>query len=266
MGNRLNATAIVGLEFAQRQLVTPRIADPLERGRPLVAAVGTRGFEIRAAHSWRERSDASLLINKLYGNRGYKNMPLPTEVDASQLTLVANDQGTVVGTLSVGFDVDDRLLADETFPDEINALRNSGRQVCEFTKFAADGLICSQQVLAAMFHVAFIQAHRIRGCDNLLIEVNPRHTRFYKSKLGFVDVGPERLNHRVNAPAVLLSLDLWQTQQKIRTFGGKPELSATERTLFPFGFSVDEEAGIAERLREQEIHSHRISPFGLLPA
>ena len=109
----------------------------------------------------------------------------------------------------------------------------------------------SQRVLAAMFHVAFIQAHRIRGCDNLLIEVNPRHRRFYETKLGFEVIGPVRTNQRVNAPALLLSLDLWQAQARVVEFGGRPAASANERSLYPYAFSTQEEAGIVARLRAQ---------------
>ena len=32
-------------------------------------------------------------------------------------------------------------------------------------------------------------------------------------------------------------------------FGGQPQMSATERSLYPYSFSVDEEAGIVGRLR-----------------
>jgi hypothetical protein len=225
------------------------LAFPFEANDTLVDEVGEGAFKIRAADSWGARSSASMLISRLYSKRGYRCNPLPSLVDPRQLTLVASDHSSVVGTLTVGFDSDERLLADELFPDEVNALRGSGRQLCEFTKLAVDGLVRSQRVLAAMFHVAFIYAHRIKGCDNLLIEVNPRHIRFYEAKLGFKVLGPRRLNRRVNAPAVLLSLDLWHAQEQVARFGGKPALADTERSLYPFGFSATEESGIVRRLQ-----------------
>jgi len=188
----------------------------------------------------------------MYAGRGYKCNPLIEDGSQHRLTLVASDQDVIVGTLTIGFDSDQRLLADQLFSNEINAIRLAGRQVCEFTKLAIDGSVQSQRVLAAMFHLAFIHAHRVRGCDNLLIEVNPRHARFYKTKLGFNAAGPQRLNHRVNAQAVLLSLDLWYAHEQINKFGGKPELAANERSLYPYSFSAAEEAGIVRRLREHE--------------
>ena len=224
------------------------LATPYDATEPLVDAVAPHGFKIRPADSWGERSSASLLINRLYSGRGYKCTSLAEEASPNQVTLVATDHESVVGTVTVGFDSDEGLLVDELFPDQVNALRDSGRNLCEFTKLAMDGIVRSQRVLAALFHVAFIHAHLIRGCDSLLIEVNPRHTRYYEAKLGFKVLGPKRLNLRVNAPAVLLALDLWHAHEQIVRFGGHPELSATEKSLYPFGFSASEEAGIVGRL------------------
>lgn len=239
---------VVEAEEASAHGMQSLLAFPLEASDLLFDGAGEPGFAIRAARSWGERNAASLLINRLYGRRGYKSNPLPAEQGES-VTMVASIREEVVGTLTVGFDGDDGLLADDLFPDEVSALRSAGRQVCEFTKLAVDTLVRSQRVLAAMFHVAFIHAHRIRGCDNLLIEVNPRHRRFYEAKLGFEVIGPVRTNRRVNAPALLLTLDLWKAQALVNEFGGRPDLSHLERSLYPFAFSANEEAGIVARLR-----------------
>lgn len=235
-----------------RQPMQSLLAFPFETNRPLAAGIGEGSLTIRAADSWGTRSSASMLINRQYSSRGYRSNSLSEQIDPNQLTLVASDNDAVIGTLTVGFDSQDLLLADDLFADEVNALRGAGRQLCEFTKLAVDGLVQSQYVLAAMFHVAFIYAHRIRGCDSLLIEVNPRHIRYYEAKLGFKAHSPERLNRRVNAPAVLLSLDLWYAQEQLTKFGGNPALASMARSLYPFGFSQSEEAGIIGRLQNRE--------------
>jgi hypothetical protein len=250
----LDESAAIHSSGEHAQSMQSLLAFPFETDDSLVHETGDGAFKIRAADSWGERSSASMLISRLYAGRGYRTNTnrLPNQPHPSQLTLVASDRDVVIGTLTVGFDSDDeRLLADDLFPSEVNSLRNSGREICEFTKLALDGLVRSQRVLAAMFHVAFIYAHRIKGCDDLLIEVNPRHTRFYEAKLGFKAIGPQRLNRRVNAPAVLLSLDLWQAQEQVARFGGKPALVTTERSLYPFGFSASEESGIVGRFQRR---------------
>jgi hypothetical protein len=189
------------------------------------------------------------LINRRYAWRGYQPARLSEDDSLDCITLIASDEDVTVGTLSIGFDGTDGLLVEELFPDEADRLRRSGRRICEFTKLAMDSLLGSKRVLASLFHVAYIYAYRVKGIDCLLIEVNPRHVKYYQKILGFKVIGPERMNHRVIAPAVLLCLDFSHTEQQIRMFGGQPKLSLTERSLYPYAFSVEEEAGIAGRLR-----------------
>ena len=62
-------------------------------------------------------------------------------------------------------------------------------------------------------------------------------------------MGSVRMNARVNAPAVLLCLKFAHTEQQIGKFGGQPKMSVTERSLYPYSFSVAEEAGIVGRLK-----------------
>lgn len=208
-------------------------------------------FKIRAADSSGERSSASVLIERMYATRGYSRTRLPEDHCPNLLTLVANDHRATIGTLTVGFDSNDGLLADDLFGDEVDQLRRAGYQVCEFTKLAMDTVAQSKPVLMALFNVAYIYSHLIRGVDHLLIEVNPRHARFYETMLGFTVIGPKRLNRRVNAPAVLLSLSFEHARENIARFGGRPELASIERSLYPHSFSAREEAGIVNRLRRR---------------
>jgi hypothetical protein len=210
---------------------------------------GQRLFKIRAADSYGHRSSASILINKMYATRGYTTSGLPAEGAPNRITLMACEHHETIGTMTVGFDTDNGLLVDELFQEQVDALREQGRRVCEFTKLAIDSSVKSKRVLASLFHTAYIYAHRVHGFQDLLIEVNPRHVRFYERMLGFVVKGPERMNPRVNAPAVMLALDFAHAHAQIAKFGGKPQLAETERSLYPYFFSVGEEAGIVGRLR-----------------
>jgi len=51
------------------------------------------------------------------------------------------------------------------------------------------------------------------------IEVNPRHVRFYSKLLGFVATAGERFCERVQAPSVLLRLEL---KEQLQMFGIEP--------------------------------------------
>jgi hypothetical protein len=124
-----------------------------------------------------------------------------------------------------------------------------------------DRLARSPRLLASLFHVAYAYAHRIMGVDDLLIEVNPRHVRYYQSMLGFKVAGPQRHNLRVGAPAVLLALELGFARRQIEKFGGRPELAGTERSAYPFFFSRVDEVGVIGRLKQAGVDlAHVVEP------
>lgn len=209
----------------------------------------SRLFKIRAAHSRVHRQAASILINRMYSWRGYEGAALD-ESAGSRITLVAAHDDATLGTLSAGFDSPESgLLVEQAFPDEVAALRREGHKLCEFIKLAVDGEVKSKRVLAYLFHIAYIYAYRINGYDKLLIEINPRHLRFYEKMLGFRKIAGARTNPRVNAPAVLLCLDFRHAHRQIGLHGGRPELFGVEKSMYPYFLSVAEEATIVGRLR-----------------
>jgi len=211
--------------------------------------VSLRLFKIRAADTEGRRSSANILLKRRYSWRGYEAPSVSDDDNLDRITLVASDEETTIGTLSIGFDGRDGLMVEELFPREVRSLRASGRSICEFTKLAMDAILGSKRVLASLFHVAYIYAYRVKGFDCLMVEVNPRHVRYYEKILGFKVMGSKRIDRRVNAPAVLLCLDFAHTEEQIGKFGGQPQLSVTERSLYPYSFSVEEEAAIVGRLK-----------------
>ena len=187
----------------------------------------------------------------MYAWRGYENVELP-EAGGDRITLVATDHETTLGTLTIGFDGPEGLFVDDLFRDKSDEFRNQDVKVCEFIKLAIDKVVRSKRVLASLFHVAFIYAHEVKGFDKILIEINPRHVRFYERMLGFEVLASARFNHRVNAPAVLLGLDLDYVHRRIAAMDGVSSTAGVlgaERSLYPYCFSAHEEAGIAGRLR-----------------
>jgi hypothetical protein len=212
---------------------------------------------VHAAHSLAQQNMAHMLVGRRYADRGY-DYRAPSEANGSnQITLVAGDHQSTLGTITVRFDSPAGLSADEVFGAEINALRQAGRKVCEFTKLALDGELPSQKILAALFHMAYIHAHRIRGFDILAVEVNPRHVPYYRRMLGFKVCSPERTNLRVNAPGVLLCVDLEHIREQISRFGGRPELAGQVRNLFPFAFSAEEEQQMLNNLHAAPARSEQ---------
>lgn len=252
-GEELEDDTIIRVPFKAEHATRTALLNSFERGHRAEEETG-RQFTIRAADSDGQRSSASILINKMYATRGYRSSFLPAEKTPERITLVASHNDATIGTMTIGFDCSSGLLVDELFSAETDRLRDSGRSVCEFIKLAIDSSVKSRLVLASLFHVAFICAHRLKGVDNVVIEVNPRHVRYYERMLGFKVAGPERLNPRVDAPAVLLNLDLAHADRQIARFGGQPDYAQSlgERSLYPYFFSSQEQAGIVRRLQRQQ--------------
>jgi len=208
-------------------------------------------FKIRLANSEGRRESADLLIKKMYAWRGYDTSGALNDTP-NRITLMADLKGKVIGTLTIGLDSAAGLLVDQLYKDEIDRLRAAGRFVCEFTKLAIDQDANSNRVLAALFHLAFIYAHKIHGATDFVIEVNPRHAVFYKRGLCFTQLGEERMCPRVNAPATLLRLTSECVAENIAQYGGAMHELPHVRNLYPFAFNAADEAGITQRLLRGE--------------
>jgi hypothetical protein len=210
--------------------------------------INEKTFGIREADTDEGRNCASMLINKMYGWRGYAGTHR-IEDNPNRITLSASGQdGSLIGTVSLGIDAPVGILADEIFRDQIDVFRERGAKVCEITKLAFDPTVRSKTALASLFHVLFIYGRYLHNCTDVFIEVNPRHRRFYETMLGFKRLGDMRTNPRVDAPAYLLWTSVDKVDDEIRRLGGTSNDPSSERSLFPYFFSKAEEAGIAKRL------------------
>lgn len=209
---------------------------------------GQRRFKIKVVDTAERRGMVNALIKRRYGWRGYETSHLPTDPSVHKFTLAATEETLTIGSITVNFDGQGKLSADDAFAAEVDELRAEGRKLCEFARLAVDPMVGTKRVLAALFHVAYIVAYRIRGFDTLLIEVNPRHVNYYVRMLGFNVLGTERINRTVNAPSVLLGVEFSYVMQQIGEHGGHPARMATERSLYPAAFSLGEEAAIISRM------------------
>lgn len=210
-------------------------------------------YGIRLTDTTDGRNSASMLINRMYAWRGYASTHQITD-DPNRITLTATDKGTVVGTLTIGIDSPIGLMADQIFTEELDEHRSRGARLCEVTKLAFDPSVRSKISLANLFHLAVIYARDIHGCTDAIIEVNPRHRRFYERMLGFQLQSELRVNPRVNAPAYLLHVSLQFVTEQIEKYGGtySADNEVTERSFYPYFFSPREERGILHRLQRMD--------------
>ena len=177
---------------------------------------------IRLADGHDHVDQVGMLVTRMYRSRGYLIPVSDAGADDSirRVTLEACQSNRTVGTLTVNLGSSEGLHAETLYGEEIAEFRRRGARLCEFTRLALDADDCGKNALACLFHLGFIFAYRIHHASDLFIEVNPRHALFYRRKLGFRQVGEEKLCPRVNAPAVLLHKPLAVFADELSRLGG----------------------------------------------
>jgi len=195
--------------------------------------------------------DALDLVERRYAHRGLAvtRENYSSRKQEGDVVCTAREGDAIVGTLSVRFDGDGGLHADLLFGPELDDWRAAGIKLCEFGGLATDKHSRDpRSVLAHIFHLGYLHAHRRAGCDRLVVEVNPRHVGFYRRCLGLVPCTAARHNPRVNAPAVLMSVDLGEVREQISLWGGRPDSVASARSLYPLFWDEMTEATMLSRL------------------
>ncbi len=163
------------------------------------------GYDIRLARTQFQQGAVSRLVRRMYAWRGYSMQPsVYPPNDPNRVTLAVWDDEEVVATLTIGLDSPEGLLADGLYAQELSGLRHAGRRVCEVTRLAVHPEFSSGHMLNALFRTALMYGKEHLQASDAVIEVNPRHVRFYERRFGFRQMGKLRQCERVNAPAVLL--------------------------------------------------------------
>ncbi|MCK0510724.1 N-acyl amino acid synthase FeeM domain-containing protein [Aromatoleum buckelii] len=205
-------------------------------------AITRDGYHVRIIHDEMDEvhGKISKLIQRMYSWRGLAtDQPAKLPKHAGQTTLAACKGDLLFGTLTVGIDTPRGLLADTLYQGEIDEARSNGARVCEVTRLAMDPSHSSPEVLASVFHLAFMITRLVHRMTDLFVEVHPRHTAFYSRMMGYEVAGPERICPRVGAPAVLMRLSLEHAEREIRRIGGNE--SARDRSLYRLFFSPPEQ-------------------------
>ena len=231
------------------------------------------GFRILVASDRATRQRAYALAHRVYRVCGYapehtgERCVSPSDARPATLTLLVEDrEGREAATISLVFDSPEKLPCDEIYSEELDSLRAKGRRMVEVTRLAiSDEHAHSKTLLVRLFNFIYIFTRRVRGHDDFVIEVNPRHVTYYRRLLLFEIAGSERPCPRVNgAPAVLLRLDLSVGEREVRRIGGQGAV-AGERTLYPYFYSWLEEGAVAEFLARghRAMTAEDVRHFGL---
>lgn len=230
--------------YRLKDLCPPPEGDPEVREEQM----GEKLFKLRFAQRDEAFNNASMLVQKRYAWRGFPKAQLKKY--PNRITILSFHQEKIVGTVTVGYDSEEGMLADEIYKPEIDALRAQGKRVGELSKLAIDENIGSKQLLASLIHIAYLYGV-IHECTDAIIEIVPRHKTFYEKMLGFKQIGEERMNNRVHFPVLLMHLELDYMRQKIESLGGQGK-AAKDRSLYPYFFSAQDQEGILGRLLREE--------------
>lgn len=244
-----SSDAISGNRGTLRLVSTPHLPHGEEPRNGLLDrnCVLRRGdYSIRVTDPAERRNEVGALIKRMYSWRGYNigNTLMSTQ---NNTTLEALSGQDLVGTLTLRLDSEDGLLADELYEEKISAFRTSDRKICELSKLAIDPEFSSKELLASLFNLAYIYARLIQKATDFFIEVNPRHATYYRRMLGFRELGGMRNCPRVNAPAVLLHLELDYVDAQVSSLAGSHQ--PRERSLYPYFLSKHDEKKVANRIQ-----------------
>lgn len=203
-----------------------------EAHSPATRSLEKGSYVVRIADSDTMRAAALELVHERYSARGYSVSNQAAE-SPHELTVVVSSGQTISGTATLRVDSPLGVGADAIFKDHVDVFRDGGAKVCEITRFAVGRGVDSKLVISAAFHFLYIVVYFLRRCTHVLIEVNPRHVRFYEMVYGFECRSDVRINPRVNAPSQLMQVRTDYLATRIYP----PE----RRSGFPCFYSAQEE-------------------------
>lgn len=181
-------------------------------------------FSVKIALTEAERIEAYKLGYSVYLEKGYiEANPQKTHIENfdknldTAVLIATNKEGKVVGTLTLVLNRHNNLPCYHLFNEELNSNLLAGKEMAEMTRLAlAEKQNDSSQILAMLFHTALLYLYQFLKIEILMIEVNPSHVGFYKTLLGFQEMGSVKDCGRVNnAPAQLMTVNLKEIDTNI---------------------------------------------------
>lgn len=222
-------------------------------------------YKIKIANDRKSREDAFKLGYEVYRAKGYISensvKMLITKYDYFSSTCIINiyEEEEIVASISLNFKEEYPLPCEELYHEEIQTFMQ-GKKFIEITRLVIKE--ChrhSNYFLAQLFQALHIYAMQIKGVQDIVIEVNPRHVAFYMKLLGFSIIGQEKECERVNnAPAILLHLDLNFVQKNLElAYENTKNNQPIENKFFKYAIPYSK----AIELKEEFKTSHRPITF-----
>lgn len=221
---------------------------------------GKLGFTIKVANTLEEREAAFQLGYQVYKDKGYikenTSELLVQNYDADPDTLiliVKNNENKIVGSVTLVFDVKSKLPAEKIYHSELDTLRSKKEKIAEISRLIIDPQYRnSKEILVLLFNYLYIYAYFIKKYTCLAIEVNPRHTAYYKALLNFRSIGNERACPNVeSAPAILMYVPLQHGKEEVIRLSKLMEKEKNKRSLYTYFLNPEQEKLVACFLGKQ---------------
>jgi ribosomal protein S18 acetylase RimI-like enzyme len=188
-----------------------------------------KGCTIERACSAEDLRQAYRLVHDVFLGSGFID-PDPSgmrlriyETTAETATFIAKEGSRVVAVLSVVEDTGDLgLPSDCVFKPELDALRDAGRRLCEFTNQAVAEDYRKSAIPTELMRCATAFS-LTKGFDEAIAAVSPSHGGFY-DLLGFRHIGSQRsYSETIDDPVVAVSMDidLYRTPRNDLTTAGE---------------------------------------------
>jgi hypothetical protein len=199
---------------------------------------------IKIAETAGEFEQSFAMVYKEYADSGY--IPVPQENGLlfnhfnflpETVLFIAKSYEEVISTLTQVFDSETfGLPMDSIYHEELEDLRRDGRKISEIGALATKKDFRWQNLFMYICRVMYWYSN-YQQVDDLCIAVNPKHVRFYETIFLFEQFGPEKTYPKVDAPAVLLRLDMHKIKDKLKNTYAKEDF---ECNLFEYFHRIND--------------------------
>jgi hypothetical protein len=220
---------------------------------------GDGRYRITVAGDLETRKKAYHLVYKAYLEKRYANANASemwvTKYDAlpETVTFLVEYDEEPIGSLTVLPDSPLGLAADDLYKEELDGLRNRGCRLAELISFGVKCNTRDIRVMMMLFNAVYLYAYRVANLTDLVMTVNPRHAKFYRSAMSFTNLGLPRNYAKVNyAPACAEHICLRTGEQFIgyAHSSSEEERAIVRSTLYRYFLPPAEEALFVKMIRQ----------------
>lgn len=217
-------------------------------------------FKIKIANTLEERENVFRLAYNVYLAKGYvcENARewFIQDYDANEdsvILMVEDKNKNIAGSLTLVFSGSTKLPVEKIYGDEIKSLKAKGEKLVEISRLViSHEYRNSKEVLNLLMNYVLIYSYHVKKYSSLVIEVNPRHTLFYKTMLSFEEIGHEKACPSVqNAPAILLYLPLRRSRIELNRFANQGIINKRERSMYAQFLKPEQEKLVSHYIQKQ---------------